>query len=54
MPDSADLDKASRIPMTHYLYLVRHGEHLDAEHGLEDGPLSPRGRRQAALLADRI
>ena len=40
--------------MTHYLYLVRHGEHLDAEHGLEDGPLSPRGRRQAALLADRI
>lgn len=40
--------------MTHYLYLVRHGEHLDAEHGLEDGPLSPRGRRQAALLADRL
>jgi hypothetical protein len=29
--------------VTHYLYLVRHGEHLDAEHGLEDGPLSPRG-----------
>lgn len=54
MPDSADLDEASRIPMTHYLYLVRHGEHLDAEHGLEDGPLSPRGRRQAALLADRL
>lgn len=40
--------------MTHYLYLVRHGEHLDAEHGLEDGPLSPRGRRQAELLADRL
>ncbi|MFT3798634.1 histidine phosphatase family protein [Microbacterium sp.] len=40
--------------MTHYLYLVRHGEHLDAEHGLEDGPLSPRGRRQAARLADRL
>ena len=40
--------------MTHYLYLVRHGEHLDAEHGLVDGPLSPRGRRQAALLADRL
>ncbi|MFT4214010.1 MAG: histidine phosphatase family protein [Microbacterium sp.] len=40
--------------MTRYLYLVRHGEHLDAEHGLEDGPLSPRGRRQAALLADRL
>lgn len=40
--------------MTHYLYLVRHGEHIDAEHGLEDGPLSPRGRRQAELLADRL
>ena len=40
--------------MTHYLYLVRHGEHQDAEHGLEDGPLSPRGRRQAELLADRL
>ncbi len=40
--------------MTHYLYLVRHGEHLDAEHGLEDDPLSPRGRRQAELLADRL
>src|SRR5690606_8081501 len=25
-----------------------------AEHGLSDGPLSPRGRRQAALLADRL
>lgn len=40
--------------MTHYLYLVRHGEHLDAEYGLEDGPLSPRGRRQAELIADRL
>jgi probable phosphoglycerate mutase len=40
--------------VTHYLYLVRHGEHQDAEHGLTDGPLSPRGRRQAALLADRL
>jgi probable phosphoglycerate mutase len=40
--------------VTHYLYLVRHGEHQDAEHGLADGPLSPRGRRQAALLADRL
>ena len=40
--------------MTHYIYLVRHGEHLDAEHGLIDGPLSPRGKRQAALLADRL
>jgi probable phosphoglycerate mutase len=40
--------------VTHYIYLVRHGEHQDAEHGLIDGPLSPRGRRQAALLADRL
>ncbi len=40
--------------MTQYLYLVRHGEHLDAEHGIDDGPLSPRGQRQASLLADRL
>ena len=40
--------------MTHYIYLVRHGEHQNAEHGLADGPLSPRGRRQASLLADRL
>ena len=40
--------------MTHYIYLVRHGEHQDAEHGLADGPLSPRGRRQAELIADRL
>ena len=36
--------------MPHHLYLVRHGEQLDAEHGMPDGPLSPRGRRQAELL----
>ena len=40
--------------MTHYIYLVRHGEHQDAEHGLADGPLSPRGRRQAELIAVRL
>ncbi|MFG6403354.1 MULTISPECIES: histidine phosphatase family protein [unclassified Microbacterium] len=40
--------------MTHYIYLVRHGEHQDAEHGLADGPLSPRGHRQAAAVADRL
>ncbi|UOE44735.1 histidine phosphatase family protein [Agromyces larvae] len=40
--------------MTHHLYLVRHGEQLDAEHGVADGPLSPRGRRQAELLAERL
>ncbi|MET0589768.1 MAG: histidine phosphatase family protein [Naasia sp.] len=40
--------------MAHYLYLVRHGEQLDAEHGMPDGPLSPRGRRQAELIAQRL
>jgi len=40
--------------MSHYLYLVRHGEQLDAEHGMPDGPLSPRGRRQAELIAQRL
>ena len=40
--------------MSQYLYLVRHGEHRDAEHGMTDGPLSPRGRRQAELLAGRL
>lgn len=40
--------------MSHYLYLVRHGEQMNAEQGLPDGPLSPRGQRQATLIADRI
>jgi serine/threonine-protein phosphatase PGAM5 len=40
--------------MSHYLYLVRHGEHQDAEHGLRDGTLSERGKRQAMLIADRL
>ncbi|WP_394551637.1 histidine phosphatase family protein [Agromyces sp. MMS24-JH15] len=40
--------------MTHRLYLIRHGEQLDAEHGVSDGPLSPRGRRQAQALAERL
>ncbi|MEY2848372.1 MAG: hypothetical protein RI885_1037 [Actinomycetota bacterium] len=40
--------------MPHFLYLVRHGEQLDAEHGLPDGPLSGRGRRQAKAIADRL
>jgi probable phosphoglycerate mutase len=40
--------------VTHYIYLVRHGEHVDAEHGVDDGPLSPRGQRQAELIADRL
>ena len=37
-----------------YLYLVRHGEQQDAEHGLPDGPLSPRGVRQAQAIAERL
>jgi broad specificity phosphatase PhoE len=40
--------------MSRYLYLVRHGEQLDAEHGLPDGPLSQRGKRQAELIAGRL
>lgn len=40
--------------MTRYLYLVRHGEQLDAEHGLPDGPLSGRGLRQAESIAHRL
>ncbi|GAB2521790.1 histidine phosphatase family protein [Paramicrobacterium agarici] len=40
--------------MSQYVYLVRHGEQQDAEHGLPDGPLSPRGRRQAELLSQRL
>lgn len=40
--------------MSHFLYLVRHGEQQDAEHGLPDGPLSARGKRQAKLIADRL
>ena len=40
--------------MTHYIYLVRHGEQQDAEHGADDGPLSARGRRQAELIAERL
>lgn len=40
--------------MTHYIYLVRHGEQQGAEHGLPDGPLSARGVRQAEAIADRL
>lgn len=40
--------------VSHYLYLVRHGEQMNAEQGLPEGPLSPRGRRQAQLIADRV
>ncbi len=40
--------------MSQYIYLVRHGEQQDAQHGMGDGPLSARGRRQAEFLAERI
>ena len=40
--------------MSRYLYLVRHGEQVDAEFGLPDGPLSDRGREQADRIADRL
>jgi broad specificity phosphatase PhoE len=40
--------------MAHYLYLVRHGEQQDAEYGMPDGPLSPRGKRQATAIAERL
>jgi broad specificity phosphatase PhoE len=40
--------------MAHYIYLVRHGEQQDAEYGLPDGPLSPRGVRQARAIAERL
>lgn len=40
--------------MSHFIYLVRHGEQQDAEHGLPDGPLSSKGKRQAKLVADRL
>jgi probable phosphoglycerate mutase len=40
--------------MSRYLYLVRHGEQQDAQYGLPDGPLSPRGVRQAQAIAERL
>ena len=40
--------------MSRYLYLVRHGEQQDAQHGLPDGPLSARGVRQAEAVAERL
>jgi len=40
--------------LSHFIYLVRHGEQQDAEYGLPDGPLSPRGRRQAEAIAERL
>ena len=40
--------------MSRYLYFVRHGEQVDQEFGLPEGPLSDRGLQQAKRLADRL
>lgn len=40
--------------MSRYLYLVRHGEQVDAEFGLPEGPLSDKGQAQAERIADRL
>ena len=40
--------------MSHFIYLVRHGEQQDAEFGLPDGPLSEKGTLQAAAIAERL
>src|SRR5262249_40864864 len=57
-PDSTTSPRPPESPgksaMSRYLYLVRHGEQQDAQHGLPDGPLSPRGVRQAQAIAERL
>jgi len=40
--------------VSRYLYFVRHGEQVDQEFGLPEGPLSERGLEQATLLANRL
>ena len=40
--------------MSHFVYLVRHGEQQDAEFGLPDGPLSERGKLQAVAIGERL
>jgi probable phosphoglycerate mutase len=40
--------------VSHYIYLVRHGEQQDAEFGLPDGPLSAKGKLQAAAIGERL
>ncbi|MGO1542957.1 MAG: histidine phosphatase family protein [Gulosibacter sp.] len=40
--------------MSHFLYLVRHGQQEHAEHGIDDGPLSERGRAQAHAIGRRL
>jgi serine/threonine-protein phosphatase PGAM5 len=40
--------------MAHNIIMVRHGEQLDAEHGVIDGPLSKRGIAQAEAVGRRL
>ena len=40
--------------MSHFIYLVRHGEQQDAEFGLPDGPLSEKGKAQAEAIGARL
>lgn len=40
--------------MSHFIYLVRHGEQQDAEFGLPDGPLSEKGKAQAEAIGSRL
>lgn len=40
--------------MSHFIYLVRHGEQENAEFGISDGPLSERGRAQAHAIGRRL
>ena len=40
--------------MSHFIYLVRHGEQQDAEQGLPDGPLSEKGALQARAIGERL
>jgi probable phosphoglycerate mutase len=40
--------------VSHFIYLVRHGEQQDAEFGLPDGPLSEKGKAQAEAIGARL
>jgi len=40
--------------VSHFIYLVRHGEQQDAEFGLPDGPLSDKGKAQAEAIGSRL
>ncbi len=40
--------------MSHFIYLVRHGEQENAEFGMPDGPLSAKGKKQARAIGDRL